>query len=77
VNRAIALLVSVIGGAACALVLMMVGIAASAGILWLFIFGDDPWPAWVEPALNLVAVIAGLLLWTIAARLIWLQLKPA
>ena len=74
-NRWVALLLSVIGGAACALVLLMVGTAAAMGILWLFVFGDDPWPRWVEPSLNFIAVLAGLLLWAIAARAIWYQLK--
>ena len=76
-NRSVAFLLSIIGGAACALVLLMVGAAAATGILWLFVFGDHPWPRWVEPSLNLIALVAGLLLWAITARAIWYQLRRA
>jgi hypothetical protein len=27
------------------------GFAALAGILWLYVFGDNPWPAYIEPIL--------------------------
>ena len=74
-NRWVALLLAIIGGAAVALALLMFGTAALVGLLWIFVFGDDPWPRWVEPSLNFIAVLAGLLLWAIAARAIWYQLK--
>jgi len=33
---------------------------AAGGILWLFVFGDDPWPAGTDKAvMTLVALVAG------------------
>ena len=74
-NRGVALLLAIIGGAAIALAVLMAGTAALMGALWIFVFGDDPWPAWVEPALNIIIPIVGLLLWAMFSRAIWLQLR--
>lgn len=73
-NRWTALLLAVIGGAAIALGIMIALAAAVGGILWLYVFGDDPWPSEVETALNIAVPLIGLLLWAVAARLIWLRL---
>lgn len=35
----------------------------SLGILWLFVFGDDPWPSSFEPVLAVVLVVVFLLVW--------------
>jgi hypothetical protein len=75
VNRWVALLLAVIGGAAVALALSMLGTAALFGFLWIFVFGDDPWPGWVEPALNIAIPIIGLVLWAAFSWAIWNQLK--
>ena len=74
-NRWVALLLAVIGGAAVALALSMLGTAALFGLLWIFVFGDDPWPGWVEPALNIVIPIVGLALWALFSWAIWNRLK--
>ena len=74
-NRGIALLLAVIGGAAVALALAMFGTAAAVGFLWIFVFGDDPWPGWVEPALNIAIPIVGLALWAMFSWAIWNRLK--
>jgi apolipoprotein N-acyltransferase len=74
VNRALVLLLAVIGGAAGALAIMMGFTAALMGMLWIFVFGDDPWPAWVEPVLNTAIPIVGLFLWLYVGWLIWRRL---
>jgi hypothetical protein len=38
-------------------------LAASAGALWLFVFGDDPWPRFAETLLTATFVGSGLTLW--------------
>jgi hypothetical protein len=43
-------------------------------VLWIFVFGDDPWPAWVEPAAGIAIPVFGLLLWAGIAVVIWRRL---
>ena len=43
---------SVVGGYAG---MIVVG-GGAAGIAWIFLFGDDPWPRWSEIAIPLVAL---------------------
>jgi len=38
-------------------------LAASAGALWLYVFGDNPWPAGAGTLLGAVFVLSGTLLW--------------
>ena len=70
-NRWLALLAAIIGGAIVAYGLVLIFGGALLGILWLFVFGDDPWPAWVELFLGPAIVIAGLMLWAVFAWKIW------
>src|SRR5512133_1062555 len=37
--------------------------AALTGILWLYVFGDNTWPAYLEPVLATLFVLAILTLW--------------
>jgi hypothetical protein len=46
------------GGAA------LVVFGASFGVLWLFVFGDNPWPAWMETTLSIALVLVFLTLWS-------------
>lgn len=39
---------------------------AVVGILWLFVFGDNPWPSFSEQALSVLLVLVFLLLWGIS-----------
>lgn len=41
------------------------GFAALTGILWLYVFGDNPWPAYIEPILAMLFVMTVLVLWMI------------
>lgn len=74
-SRVAAALLAIIGGAAVALGVLMIGTAAVAGILWIFVFGDDPWPAWAMTTLNILIPIAGLFLWAMFGRQIWFRLR--
>lgn len=53
---------------------MMIG-AFGMGICWIFIFGDDPWPDWVEPALGIVVVGAGIIMALVTAWIVFNQLR--
>lgn len=76
-NRTVAALLAIIGGAAVALGVLMMGTAAVGGILWIFVFGDDPWPSWAMTTLNILIPVAGLFLWAMFGWQIWLRLKRA
>ena len=74
-NFWLALLLAISGGAAAALgALMFVG-GALVGALWLFVFGDDPWPGWVDTVLNLAIPLVGLFFWALFGWQIWLQVR--
>jgi hypothetical protein len=75
VKRIAAALLAIIGGAAVALGALMLGTGAVAGVLWIFVFGDDEWPAWVMTTLNALIPIVGLFLWAVFGWQIWLRLK--
>ena len=54
---------------------LIVGVAAGlAGATWIFVFGDDTWPAWVDPAFMTVITVFALAIWAGLAWVIWLQL---
>jgi len=46
-----------------ALVAGMALFGAAAGMLWLFVYGDDPWPSWTEGALAAVFGLVALAIW--------------
>jgi hypothetical protein len=41
------------------------GFAALTGLLWLYVFGDNPWPAYIEPVLASLFVLTVLVLWLV------------
>jgi len=41
------------------------GFAALTGLLWLYVFGDNPWPAYTEPILITFFILTVLGLWMI------------
>jgi hypothetical protein len=71
VNRGLALLLANVGGASGALSAVAEFAFTLMVILWIFVFGDDNWPAWVERTLNVSIPVLGLVLWAGIARLIW------
>lgn len=36
---------------------------AFAGLLWLYVFGDNPWPSFIEPLTTIAFVLTVLVLW--------------
>ncbi len=59
----------------------VIGLAAAGslatGIANLFLFGSEPWPAWGQPAVSVIAALAGALLAWRAGRSVWLALDKA
>ena len=42
---------------------------AFAGVLWIYVFGDNPWPSYAEQLLSIVFVVTVLTLWITSAAL--------
>ena len=76
-NRWMALLIAVVGGAVGAYFAALFLGGALIGVMWLYVFGDDPWPSGWETALGIVVLVAGFGLWARFARLIWRRLRSA
>ena len=70
-SRWLALLLSILGGAIIAYCLLLAVGGAVLGFLWLYVFGDDPWPAWSNYVLGTAIVLGGLFAWLAGARMIW------
>lgn len=48
------------------LVITFIAFGFVAGFLWLYVFGDNPWPASAETILPVLFVLAFLVLWVVA-----------
>ena len=75
-NRIAAALLAIVGGAAIALGVLMVGTGAVGGLLWIFVFGDDSWPTGWEIVVTIIVGLIGFYTWLVAARHIWNRFKP-
>ena len=52
-------------------------VAVLAGFAWIFVFGDDPWPAWSDAAIMTVALIFAATAGIATARSIWHATRPS
>lgn len=75
-NRWLALLLAAVGGGTLAFAAILGAVAALGGLLWIYVFGDNPWPAWAMTALNILIPLCGLALWVVFAWVIWRRLRP-
>ena len=73
-SRWLALLIAVIGGGVAAFAAAIGFVAVSYGVLWIYVFGDDPWPKWVDPVLGVLLFAVALGVWVAVGLLIWRQL---
>ena len=76
-HPAVRLLLSLIAAAIGAVVGLAAAGSLATGLANLFLFGSDPWPAWGEPAVTVIAALAGALLAWRAGRSVWLALDKA
>lgn len=76
-RRWLALLLSVVVGAVLAYALTLAVAGAMLGILWLYVFGDDPWPAWSDVLINSAIVIGGFASWAFCSWTLWKLLRPS
>lgn len=74
-NRWVALLLAVVGGGIAAYTTILLIAGGLLGVGWLWVFGDDPWPAWAMNGFSILVPVGGLVLWALFAALIWLKLS--
>ena len=70
-NRWAALVVALLVGGIAGVVVgcaIMIGLYA---MLWMFVFGDNSWPEWVRPAMDLALQLLCLALWALFSWMIW------
>lgn len=63
-NRYRYALLFAISGLALAAMAAFLLFGAAAGVLWLFVLGDDPWPVWTERLLPAIVGLVFLAIWT-------------
>ena len=71
----VVLLLAIVGGAIAAYTTVLLVGGALLGVLWLWVFGDDPWPRWVTTSFDILLPVVGLFLWVIFGWQIWLRFK--
>ena len=76
-NRWVVLLMAIVGGAIAAWGATLGFAGALGGFLWIFVFGDDPWPTWTNYAGGIAAFAVGAATWVIVGRAIWLRFRSA
>ena len=54
-------LVATIAAIVCWIVMFIGLFAGCAGVAWIFVFGDNPWPAWSNTVLILVPAAGALI----------------
>ena len=62
-KRYIYLLLFGIPGFFIAGIISILGFAGLTGMLWLYIFGDDVWPAYIQPILSVLFMLSVLAIW--------------
>ena len=73
-SRWLALAIAVVGGGFIAYALLLIVGGGILGFLWLFVFGDDPWPKWSDYVLGTAIVVGGLAAWAYCTWRVWLWL---
>ncbi len=56
----VVLLLAIVGGAIAAYTTVLLVGGALLGVLWLWVFGDDPWPRWVTTSFDILLPVVGL-----------------
>ena len=74
-NRWLALLIAVVGGAVLGYALLLVVGGGVLGVLWLYVFGDDPWPAWTDYVLGTAIVAGGAAAWAWCSWMIYKRIR--
>lgn len=75
-NRLPLLLLAIVGGAIAAYAAVLAIGGAVVGLLWIYVFGDDPWPNAWEVVVGIILAFVGMFAWIVSARAIWRRFAP-
>ena len=64
-------LVSTLWGLIVAVAISFIALGILAGMAWIFLFGDDPWPKWAETFILVPAVAAGIVAGGLTGWALW------
>ena len=70
-NRWLALALALLCGVSAAFVTATAFVGTVYGLLWIYIYGDNPWPAWVEPTMSLLLLLVASGVGLAVGWLIW------
>jgi len=68
-------IVSIATGVTVTLLVGVAVIAGGAGVFWLYLFGDDPWPSYAEPLLLIAAALLAFVAGTAAGFGAWVMTR--
>jgi len=74
VNRWLALAVAIVAGAAAAFAAAIAFVSVVYGALWIYVFGDNSWPAWVDPVAGGLMLAFAFGTWVVVAWRVWRSL---
>jgi hypothetical protein len=74
VNRWLALAIAILCGSVAAFVAAMAFVGTVYGFLWIYVYGDNPWPDWVEPAMSVLLLAVAFGMGVTVAYVIWKRL---
>jgi len=57
VNRWLALVLAIVAGGVAAFAAAIAFVGTVYGFLWIYVYGDNPWPAWVEPVMTVLLFV--------------------
>jgi hypothetical protein len=69
------MLIAILGGAIAGYAMLLAVGGAIFGFLWIYVFGDDPWPKWSDYVLGAAIVLGGLIAWVYFSWKLWLYLR--
>ena len=76
-NRWLALVLAILCGGSAAFVTAIAFVGTIYGLLWIYVYGDNPWPVWVEPTMSLLLVLVSAGVGLAVGLLIWKRLRRA
>lgn len=74
-NRWLALAIAVIGGGIAAFAAAIAFVGTVYGFLWIYVYGDNPWPGWVEPVMSALLLIVAFGVGAGVGWIIWTRLR--